>query len=162
MGGGVALKAVTVDPRIKAAVLYAPVSADDADLLARWGIGCRGGQSEHEVVECAGAEILTNTIDESLLLAYLETASDPELLRSVSAIHHFGYVVAPVQIHVGTADSTTPLEWSETMREALQSAGKEVEYYAYPGQGHTFEGEPWQLFMGRVADFFDRHLASDS
>ena len=42
MGGGVTTKAITIDPRIKAAVLYAPVSADDAQVLTRWGTGCKG------------------------------------------------------------------------------------------------------------------------
>ncbi len=42
MGGGVTLKVLTLDPRIKAAVLYSPVSADFADIIERWGPGCLG------------------------------------------------------------------------------------------------------------------------
>ena len=44
MGGGITTKALTIDPRIRAAVLYAPNSADDADLIARWGPGCLPGR----------------------------------------------------------------------------------------------------------------------
>jgi dipeptidyl aminopeptidase/acylaminoacyl peptidase len=37
MGGGMVTKLLTIDPRIRAGVLYAPNSAEDADLIARWG-----------------------------------------------------------------------------------------------------------------------------
>jgi len=57
-------------------------------------------------------------------------------------------------------DTRTPPEWSAATRQALQESGKEVEYFTYSGQGHTFEGEHWRLFMERATDFFDRHLAA--
>ncbi len=42
LGGGLTTMALTVDRRIRTAVLYAPNSGDDADLLARWGqAACR-------------------------------------------------------------------------------------------------------------------------
>ncbi len=158
MGGGITTKAITIDPRIKAAVLYAPVSADDADVLARWGTGCKLGPSGQLADNCGGAEILVSDIDESLAEAYAQAVSNPELLYQTSPINYFDFVVAPVQIHIGTADTRTPPEWSATLREALRDAGKEVEYFTYPGQGHVLKGEHWQLFMERVADFFDCHL----
>jgi dienelactone hydrolase len=162
MGGGVTTKGITIDPRIKAAVLYAPVSADDAQVLARWGTGCRGGQSGESVDECAGAEVLTNDIDDRLHLAYRHAVSDPHFLYQVSPINHFDWVVAPVQIHIGIEDTTTPPEWSAAIHQALLEAGKEVEYFAYPGQGHSFEGGQWRLLMQRTADFFDRYLSRGS
>jgi dipeptidyl aminopeptidase/acylaminoacyl peptidase len=162
MGGGVTTKALTIDPRIKAAVLYAPVSADDAQVLARWGTGCRGGQSDASADECAGAEVLTSDIDERLHLAYRHAVSDPQFLYQVSPINYFDSVVAPVQIHIGTQDTTTPPEWSATIHRAFLETGKEVEYFAYPGQGHAFEGEGWRSFIERTAEFFDQHLAKAS
>jgi len=162
MGAGVTTKAITIDPRIKAAVLYAPVSADDAQVLARWGTGCKGGQPGGSADECAGAEVLTSNLDERLHRAYRSAASDPQFMYQVSPINYFDVVIAPVQIHIGSADTTTPPEWSYQIRRALQKAGKEVEYYPYPGQGHTFEGEHWRLFMERVAEFFDHHLTNTS
>jgi dienelactone hydrolase len=162
MGGGVTTKAITIDPRIRAAVLYAPVSADDAQVLTRWGTGCKGGQPDGFAEECAGAEVLTSDIDEHLYLAYRSALSDPQILHQASPINYFDAVVGPVQIHIGTADTTTPPEWSDAIYWALQQAGKEVEFYSYPEQGHTFEGEHWRLFMERVTEFFDRHLVNTS
>jgi dipeptidyl aminopeptidase/acylaminoacyl peptidase len=160
MGGGVTTKVIAVDARIKAAVLYAPVSADEADSLARWGLGCRGGpsQSDETAGECAGADMLNGSLDRSLYLAYQEAASSPPFLYQFSPIHYLDWVSAPVQIHSGTADTRTPPDWAAAIYAALQSAGKEVEYFTYPGQGHTFQGEQWRLFIERVAEFFDVHV----
>jgi dipeptidyl aminopeptidase/acylaminoacyl peptidase len=140
MGAGATTKAITIDPRIRAAVIYGPVSADDEDVLGRWGPGSGGGP------------------DDSLTRAYREASSDQEFLQLTSPINYFEWVVAPVQIHQGTADQTTPPSWAEAIRDALQSAGKEVEYFNYAGAGHAFQGENWDLFMQRVTDFFDRTL----
>jgi dipeptidyl aminopeptidase/acylaminoacyl peptidase len=160
MGGGVTTKVIAIDGHVKAAVLYAPVSADEADLLVRWGTGCKGGQpqSDEAVGGCAGAEILTSDIDQSLYLAYQEAASNPQFLYQLSSIHYLDRVSAPVQIHSGTADTRTPPEWAAAIYGALRSADKEVEYFTYRGQGHTFQGEQWRLFMERVVDFFDTHV----
>jgi len=158
MGGGVTTKAIAIDARIKAAVLYAPVSADDADLLVRWGTGCKGGQSDESAGGCAGADMLNGSIDRSLYLAYQEAASSPPFLYQLSPIHYLDRVIAPVQIHIGTADTRTPPEWAAAIYRALQGAGKEVEYFTYAGQGHTLQDEQWRLFMERVADFFDVHV----
>jgi dipeptidyl aminopeptidase/acylaminoacyl peptidase len=76
----------------------------------------------------------------------------------MSPINYLDWVMAPVQIHVGTADTRTPPVWSAAIHQALQNTGKEVEYFTYAGQGHSFDGEHWRLFMERVADFYDRHL----
>ena len=141
MGGGVTTKAITIDPRIKAAVLYAPVSADDTEVLQRWGRFMRGGDP-----------------GDPRFRAYRQAVRDPDFLRLTSPIHYFDFVTAPVQIHQGTADTVTPPRWAKAIRDALQAAGKEVEYFVYSGQGHVFRGESWRLFMERVVAFYDRHL----
>jgi dienelactone hydrolase len=158
MGGGVTAKAITIDPRIKAAVLYAPVSANDAQVLARWGSGCQPGPSGELAPGCAGAEVLTHDMDPKLYLAYKTVVSDPQFVYETSPIHYIDRVTAPVQIHIGNVDTTTPPEWSSDIYQTLLEAGKEVEYYTYPDQGHAFQGQSWRLFMQRVADFFDRNL----
>lgn len=144
MGGGVATKALTVDPRIKAAVLYAPVSGNDREVVERWGVGVR------------------RETPEQLVRAYGDAVFRPDFLERTSPINYFDFVTAPVQIHIGSADTSTPPEWSDDLNEALAKAGREVDYFVYPGQGHALQGESWQLFMERVTDFFDRTLSESS
>lgn len=143
MGGGVTTKAIAIDPRIKAAVLYGPVSADDTEVLARWGGGRGAFDQEGD-----------SLIDRSYRLA----ARDPDFLQLTSPIHYFDTVTAHVQIHQGAADTTTPPRWAEAIRDGLQAAGRNVEYFSYPGQGHAFEGDSWWLFLQRIVEFFDANL----
>jgi dipeptidyl aminopeptidase/acylaminoacyl peptidase len=162
MGGGVATKVLVVDSRIKAAVLYAPNSADDADIIGRWGPGCLPGQSEVAGDKCNPAEIIPPDLSPEIVQAYQNMAATPELLRQVAPLYHLEQVTAPVQIHIGTADGAgaaeTPPEWSEKLYQTLQAAGKEVAYFVYPNQGHFFSGESWGLLLERAVTLFDEQL----
>lgn len=140
MGGGVTTKAITIDPRIRAAILYAPVSADDAEVLSRWG--ARNDP----------------TADPDLARIYARASRDPEFLPLTSPINYFHHVTAAVQIHQGASDNTTPPRWAEAIRDGLLAAGKPVEYFSYARQGHALEGEAWDLFMERLVAFLDTTL----
>jgi dienelactone hydrolase len=142
MGGGATTKALTADVsgRIRAAVLYGPISADDGIDQRRW------------------PDRRWEGTDDAMWAAYRQAVRDPAFLRRSSPIYHLDLVTAPVQIHQGLADDVTPPAWAEAIRDGLLAAGKEVAYYAYPGQGHAFQGESWNLFMERVTAFFDEHL----
>lgn len=164
MGGGIATKVLVIDDRVRAAVLYAPNSADDADLIDRWGPGCLPGQSEAAGDHCNPAEVIPADLPDKLLAAYLAGAVDPAILRQVAPIHHLAAVNAPLQIHIGTADGAslteTPPDWSRKLQDALQAAGKETAYFTYPDQGHFFQGEAWSTLMNRSLTFFEEVLQS--
>jgi dipeptidyl aminopeptidase/acylaminoacyl peptidase len=161
MGGGVATKALTIDPRIRAAVLYAPNSGDDADLIARWGPGCLPGQTQ-ETARCNPGEVILPDLPPEIVAAYLAAADDPALLRQIAPIYYLDRINVPVQIHIGTADgaelSATPPEWSYKLHEAMAAAGVPVELFTYVGQGHLFTGDAWTEMIGRSADFFDAYV----
>lgn len=76
----------------------------------------------------------------------------------MSPINYFQYVMAPVSIHQGSADTTTPPRWAQAIRDRLLEEKKTVEYFEYRGQGHAFAGQGWDLFNQRVVQFFDRYL----
>ena len=161
MGGGISTKVLTVSNEVKAAVLHAPNSANDADLIARWGTGCLPGQTEI-ADQCNPAELLPADLPTSLVEAYQAAAASPEMLRQIAPIYHLALVSAPVQIHIGTADGAglaeTPPDWAPKLNEALLAAGKESTLFSYEGQGHFFTGAAWTEMMRRTADFFDTHL----
>lgn len=48
-----------------------------------------------------------------------------------------------------------PLQWSLDLCDDLQTLGKTVECFTYPGQPHTLQGESDQFFIQRMIDFFD-------
>jgi dipeptidyl aminopeptidase/acylaminoacyl peptidase len=160
MGGGIATKVLAVaGQRVNAAVLYAPNSADDADLIARWGPGCLLGQSEAAGDRCNPAEIIPRDTPQDLIDTYLAATADPDFLRTVAPLYHLDTITTPVQIHIGTADGQflveTPPEWSEKLADTLRAEDKEIMYFTYPDQGHSFTGESWTVFLARALVFFD-------
>jgi dipeptidyl aminopeptidase/acylaminoacyl peptidase len=163
MGGGVTLKVLTLTSKVRAAVLYSTVSADDADIIARWGPGCLGDVVTGErLFGCNSSDILPLDLPPGLIRAYQQAAQDPELLRQVAAYYHLSDVAAPVQIHYGTEDgilfSGTPPEWSQKAYQGLLDAGMHAEIYAYDGESHSFIGDQWYAFMERSAHFFDKYV----
>ncbi len=166
MGGGIATKILTIDDRPLAAVLYAPNSADDADLIARWGPGCLPGQSEAAGDNCNPGEFIPADTPQSVIDAYLSATGDPDFLRRVAPYYYLDQISVPVQIHIGSADGArrqyTPPEWSAKLSSALQEAGVDVTTYSYAGQGHYFQGEAWTNLLERSLVLFDETLRPPS
>ena len=164
MGGGIATKVLVIDQRPLAAVLYAPNSADDSDLINRWGPGCLPGQSEAAGDKCNPGELISPDLPQDLIDNYLAAADDPQFIQQVAPIHHLQEIKVPLQIHIGTADGAaleqTPPDWSQDLYESLQMAGKEVTFFPYPDQGHFFQPAQWQQLMQRTLELFDQELKS--
>jgi dipeptidyl aminopeptidase/acylaminoacyl peptidase len=177
MGGGVTMKVLTIlggrvvpsdreehtETTIKAAVLYSPVSADDADIIARWGMGCFGDIAAGELIEgCNSSDILPADLPRNLQDAYRFAASNADTLQKISPFYHLDDVNSPIQIHYGSEDgkllSGTPPQWSVKLTQGLRDAGKDVELLQYEGESHSFIGQPWFDFMSRTLRFFDKYL----
>ena len=163
MGGGVTLKVLTLDTRIKAAVLYSSVSADFADIIERWGPGCLGDVYEGEVAYgCNSSDILPLTLPDNLIASYFNSVTDPDMLKAVSPFYHLDFVGAPVQINYGTEDGKvsagTPPEWSKKMYKGFIDAGKGAQLFGYDGEEHSFHDDQWFAFMERTAQFFDKYV----
>lgn len=135
MGGGVALRVVTVNnaPYIKAAVLYGSMSGDEVKnytQIQQWSDGNRGT---------------------------FELAAPPETLAAIAPIDQLDRITVPISIHHSSDDATVPVEWSEELCAALKAAAKAVECHFYDGPPHTFI-PPWDDdFIARVLDFFARY-----
>ena len=171
MGGGVTMKVLTIlsgqnenaKTQIKAAVLYSPVSADDADVINRWGLGCFGDIAEGEqIIGCNSSDVIPIDLPRNLQEAYRFAASDVDTLKEISPFYHLDLINVPVQIHYGTDDgkfiSGTPPQWSVKLTQGLRDAGKDVELLQYEGEGHSFIGPPWFDFMARTLRFFDKYV----
>jgi uncharacterized protein len=163
MGGGVTMKVLVTDSRVKAAVLYSPVSADQVDVIYRWGMGCFGDIARGEqVLGCNSSDIIPESLPQDLQSAYRFAASDTETLKKISPINYLDSIDIPIQIHYGTEDGKvlngTPPQWSVKLTQALRAAGGNVELLSYEGEGHSFIGQPWFTFMERTLRFFDQNV----
>jgi dipeptidyl aminopeptidase/acylaminoacyl peptidase len=163
MGGGVTMKVLMLDTPVKAAVLYSTVSADDSDILGRWGLGCIGDilAGEHQL-GCNSSDVIPLDLPPDLIKAYYESSMDEALLRETSPFFHLDHVTVPIELNYGTKDGQTlagtPPEWSRKLFTALQEAGKQVEIFGYDGEFHSFNGDNWIAFMERSAHFFDQYV----
>lgn len=133
MGGGIASRVMVLRPEVKAFVLFAPISADAEDNF--FELTPEEVKWMHETYGPAGDAIY----------------------RKISPIEYFGDVSAPVQIHVGSADTAVPASFSEKIYDRLKEQGKQVEFFVYPGERHEFIND-WPLAANRALQFFDHYV----
>ena len=141
MGGGVALRVLTVNPApyLRAAVLYGSMSGDEAQNYGR-------------IRQWAGSA-----------RARFELGASPEQLAAISPSAHLERIEAAVAVHHSEADEVVPVAWSRQLCDALTalSTAGEIphapECHFYEAQPHTFRGDGDALFVERTIEFFERH-----
>lgn len=155
MGGNITQRVLVVTDTVKAAVLYASVSGHDGERLPRYGTGAGAAATPDP----------TRTLqsDERNPGGFFgrssgSSASLGSLFERLSPAYYYRDITIPISIHHGDADTTVPPAWSVRLRDELLALGKDVEYFNYPGQPHSFVGNGFNLFMQRTTAFFDRFL----
>jgi dienelactone hydrolase len=148
-GGAITAKAIAVSDQIAAAVIYAPASSNiTEDYLFR--------------VDRSGRRAPTGTARGTISRVTTEFPvtpdQAPDLYQRLSPLPYLDGVTAAVQIHWGTADETVPYKWPGDLLEGLREAGKQVEYFEYPGQPHSFNRQGNQVYLPRIADFFAQYV----
>ena len=84
---------------------------------------------------------------------------DLELLRSRSPVFFADKIQVPLLIAQGANDPRVPKEESLQIRDALQEAGRKVEYVEFPDEGHGFARPENRLkFFAMAEGFLAEHL----
>jgi dipeptidyl aminopeptidase/acylaminoacyl peptidase len=84
---------------------------------------------------------------------------DPALYRRLSPIFHIDTITRPLLVLHGTSDVNVPFVESVRLIDALEKAGKPVEFVMFPGEFHYFQRAHVLRDAWRTADrFFARHL----
>jgi dipeptidyl aminopeptidase/acylaminoacyl peptidase len=135
MGGYITLRAMVVEPTIKAGVIWAGVVAAYDDLAARW---FRAGR-------------------EMFLAEFGAPEENPAFWQSISAHYYLEDLSGPIQLHHGTADTSVPYSFSQSLYSDLLAAGQGAELYLYEGDNHNLSVE-FITAMGRTLSFFYRHV----
>jgi len=129
MSGGIVMRAMVIDPDIKAGLLYASIHPNEEFNLAHFEEDGRGRQK----------------ID-----------APPGALQNISVLDYLNRINRPISIHHGRADAVVPLSWSEFLCKTLEEVGGWVECKFYPDQPHTFKNAGDRLFIQNMISFFDR------
>ncbi|OGK25352.1 peptidase [Candidatus Roizmanbacteria bacterium RIFCSPHIGHO2_02_FULL_38_11] len=147
LGGFLTLRSMVVNKDIKAGVIWAGVVASYPDLLNRW----RRGTPRPTLPSGRGGW------RQSLTETYGTPEENPDFWNSISANSHLRDISGPLQLHHGTADTSVPVEFSQTLEKQMQEAGKTVEFYTYPGDDHNISSY-FNSAMQRSVEFFNRYL----
>lgn len=145
MGGYITLRVMVARADVKAGVIWAGVVASYPDLLENWNsrrtdIPTRARRWRGELIAQVGTP-----------------AENPEYWNSISANSYLTDLSGPLQLHHGTADTSVPVEFSETLYAQAVAAGQVVESYTYAGDDHNLAGN-FSTAMQRSVAFFDEYL----
>jgi uncharacterized protein len=74
-----------------------------------------------------------------------------------SMTNYLEKIMAPIQLHQGTADDAVTKEWSDEFSDKMEELEKEVDYYVYNGADHNMSGG-WDKAMERGLEFLEEEL----
>jgi dipeptidyl aminopeptidase/acylaminoacyl peptidase len=150
MGGFITLRSMVVNKDIKAGVIWGGVVASYSDLLNNW----RRRSSVTPALTPPGARPGWR---QGLVDEYGEPEKNPEFWNSISANSFLQDISGPIQLHHGTADTSVPVAFSQTLDKQMKAVKKEVELYTYPGDDHDITSS-FGIAMQRSVEFFDKYL----
>ena len=139
-GGEIGLRTILVNSDIKAASFWAGVVGSYVDMF-----------------ETYVDDIGFLDQDNPLTQRFGRPSQNPEAWNQLDPYAYLNEINIPIQIQHGTNDDSVPLELSLSLKAALESAGKEVEYFEYAGDDHNIgqnSGTAWQ----RTINFYREHL----
>ncbi len=152
MGGYITLRAMVIDPGIKAGVIWAGVVANYPDMLTRWR---RARAFPTSTPNPTG---VTRRWRQDWTELYGTPEENPEFWASISANTYLADLNGrPIQLHHGTSDGEVPLEFSQILAEQMQAAGQTVELYTYEGDDHNISNY-FSAAMTNTIIFYDTYL----
>ncbi|PZA07616.1 MULTISPECIES: S9 family peptidase [unclassified Meiothermus] len=147
MGGYLTLRAMVIDRRIRAGVIWAGVVAPYSDILGGWRRPSRPGTIPSQA----------RRRREEFIRQYGTPENNPAFWNAISANSYLSQGVSPIQLHHGLADNVVPVSFSQRLSAQLKAAGQTHELYLYPGNDHNLS-QSFATAMRKSVAFFDRYL----
>jgi dipeptidyl aminopeptidase/acylaminoacyl peptidase len=126
----------------------------DPDRIGMWGHSMGGGITLRVMVTTS--DVKAGVIWAGTVASYADLF-ERRWGASISPNAYLSDLSGPVQLHHGTADTSVPVEYSETLQRQIQAVGKPVELYTYAGDNHNISGN-FARAMARSIQFFDTHV----
>ena len=139
MGGDVTLRVLEATSAIRAATLWAPVSAPFPESVLYYARR-RGGDE-------ARAQ-----------LARIESLFAGSDYPRLSALDNVGLIRVPLLLHHGTSDEDVPYAWSLTLAQRLEAAGVTFNFLTYQGENHNLSRRSFTTVLSRDVAFFRAHM----
>jgi dipeptidyl aminopeptidase/acylaminoacyl peptidase len=152
MAGNLVLRAMLIEPDIKAGVIWsgAVYSYDD---FAAYGIH---DTSYRPPATPDGPDRRRRS--QEIFEAYGRPDTRVDYWRAVSLTENIDALTAPLQLHHAENDPVVSIRYSEDLAAVLTAKGKEYEFYRYAGGGHNLVSPYFDQAMLRTVQFFRDHL----
>ncbi len=150
MAGNLVLRAMLIEPAIKAGVIWAGAvySYDD---MARYSI-----QDSSYVPPSPDAP--GRRRGQEIRATYGQPNTAVPFWKAVSLTEHIDLLQAPLQLDHALNDDVVNVGYSDDLAAVLSAAGKEYEYYQYDGGGHNINSPYFEQAMQHTIEFFKAHL----
>jgi alpha-beta hydrolase superfamily lysophospholipase len=152
MAGNLVMRAMLVEPGIKAGVIWAGAvySYDD---FVQYRI------NDPQRQPTSGSDPTPSRRRSRALIAlYGEPNSARPFWQAVSLTANIGYLQAPVQLHHAANDTVVNIGYSIDLAAVLAQNNKLFEFYRYDGGGHDIDSPYFEDAMLRTLAFFQKHL----
>lgn len=153
MGGYITLRSMVITDDIKAGVIWGGVVASYPDLIQNW----RRGDGPTRTPDPNSTR---RRWRDELLETYGDFDENPEFWAAISANSYLADLSGPVQLHHGTADTSVPYEFSETLTAQITTVGLPVDLYLWNGDDHNISAS-FTPAMQRSIEFFDRYVKGE-
>jgi uncharacterized protein len=139
-GGHITLSVLAISGKPYPTVLWAPVSQSFPYSILYYG-------NEDPDQGKAGRRAL----------AQFETIYDTDLY---SPPNYYSWIMAPIQIHQGTADHEVLWFWSENLADWFKKQGRDVTLFEYPGADHNLSPANlgWNAAVQRSLQFYQEQF----
>lgn len=148
MGGYITLRAMVINPEIRAGVIWGGVVGSYPDMLYNWN------RSPAAVPTVSTQSTSWRNV---LLRDYGLPDANPGFWASISANTYVSDLPGPIQLHHGTADTSVPVQMSITLDRQIRDAGGGVELFTYLGDDHDIS-RSLGTALNRSVQFFDAHV----
>jgi dienelactone hydrolase len=149
MAGNLVLRALLVEPDVKAGVIWAGAvySYDD---MVRYAIDDPTFRREDR----------PDVIRKGTLLReeYGPPNTETPYWNAVSLTTNIDFLQSPLQIHHALNDDVVNIGYSLDLVDVLEEAGKDYEFYQYERGGHNISSPYFSQAMQRTIDFFRANL----
>ena len=152
MAGNVTLRAMLIEPDIKAGVIWAGAVYSYDDFAAD---GITDTSYRPPATPEAGE---TRRRSQVIFETYGRPDTSALYWQAVSLTENIEYLSGPLQIHHAEDDTVVSINYSIDLAAVLRDAGKVYEFYTYEGGGHNLISPAFGTAMSRTVEFFREHL----
>jgi fermentation-respiration switch protein FrsA (DUF1100 family) len=155
MAGNLVLRAMEIEPDIKAGVIWAGAvySYDD---FTKYGIS--DPSYRPLPTQEGGGESGSRNRTQQIFDTYGRPDTSVAYWKAVSLTENINYLTSPLQIDHALDDPVVNIGYSIDLAAVLKAHGKEYEFYTYEGGGHNIVSPYFDQAMQHTVAFFKDHL----